>query len=62
MMFKMKKLNMTIIYKEFENNLWFPKQFEIAGKGKAMFFIGVNFAGTEYYRNPLINQDIDTKF
>ncbi len=62
MMFKMKKLNMTILYKEYDDNLWFPKQFEISGKGKAMFFIGVNFAGTEYYRNPLINQDIDSKF
>ncbi len=62
MMFKMKKLNMIILYKEYEDNLWFPKQFEISGKGKAMFFIGVNFAGTEYYRNPLVNQNIDSKF
>lgn len=62
MMFKMKKLKMTIIYKEYEDNLWFPKQFEISGKGKAMFLVGVQFAGTEYYRNPQINQDIDDKF
>ena len=61
-MFKMKELNMSISYKEYENNLWFPTQIEIAGKGKAMFFIGVNFAGTEYYRNPVINQDIESKF
>ncbi len=61
-MFKMKELKMTIIYKAYENNLWFPKQFEISGKGKAMFFIGIKFAGTEYYRNPLINQNIDNKF
>lgn len=61
-MFKMKELNMSISYAEYENNLWFPKQFEVSGKGKAMFFIGVKFAGTEYYRNPVVNQDIDSKF
>ena len=61
-MFKMKELNLTILYKEYENNLWFPKKIEIAGKGKAMFFIGVKFDGIEYYSNPQINQDIDSIF
>ncbi len=62
MMFKMKNLEMIIVYKKYEDNLWFPKQFEISGKGKAMFFISVRFAGVEYYRNPQINQDISGKF
>lgn len=61
-MFKMKEMRMEVKYGPGENNLWFPRQFDIAGKGKAMFFIGVKFAGTEYYRNPQINLPIDDKF
>ena len=58
----MKELNLSILYKEFENNLWFPKKIEIVGKGKVMFIIGVKFTGTGYYSNPQINQDIEDKF
>ena len=61
-MFRMKELNMSIKYEPNDNNYWFPKQFDISGKGKAMFFIGVKIAGTEYYRNPQININIDDKF
>jgi len=43
--FKMKELNLSILYKEFENNLWFPKKIEIVEKGKVMFIIGVKFTG-----------------
>lgn len=60
--FKMKKLNLSIIYKEYKNNLWFPKKIKIVGEGKVMFFIGVKFAGTGYFSNPMINQDIEDKF
>lgn len=62
MMFKMKELEMSIQYGPDENNFWYPKQFDVTGKGKAMFFIGVKFAGTEYYRNPQVNINVDDKF
>ena len=58
MMFKMKEFDMSILFAPTDENFWFPKQFDIAGKGKAMFFIGVKFAGTEYYRNPQVNVEI----
>lgn len=62
-MFKMKELKMTILYAAAENGFWFPSQFDVSGKGKAMFFIGVKFAGTEYYRNPVVNSPgVDEKF
>jgi len=57
--FKLKEMNMTIVYAPTEEGYWLPRQFDIEGKGKAMFFIGVKFAGTEYYRNPVINSGID---
>ncbi|MDF1544538.1 MAG: hypothetical protein P1R58_05490 [bacterium] len=59
MMFKLEKLNMSIHYAPEENGYWLPSQFDIEGKGKAAFFIGVKFAGTEFYRNPVINGGID---
>ena len=61
-MFKLKEMNMSISYRPNDQNLWFPSQFDVSGKGKAMFFIGVKFAGTEYYRNPQENLMIDDKF
>jgi len=60
-LFKMYEMNMSITYGPTEENIWLPRQFDIFGKGKAMFFIGVKFAGTEYYRNPIINGGIDEK-
>lgn len=62
-MFKMKELKMSLAYApDPASGFWFPSQFDIEGKGKAMFFIGVKFSGTEYYSNPVINQNIDDKF
>ena len=58
-MFKMKNLNMSILLSPTPEGYWLPSRFDIEGKGKAMFFIGVNFSGTEYYRNPVINGGID---
>jgi hypothetical protein len=58
-MFKMKELNMSIRYGPSPDGYWLPKQFDIQGKGKAAFFIGVKFAGSEYYRNPMVNTGID---
>ena len=60
-MFKMNKLNMSILYAPTKEGYWLPRQFDIEGKGKAMFFIGVKFAGTEYYRNPIINSGLSLK-
>ncbi len=58
-MFKLKELNMSLRYSPNENGIWLPVQFDAKGKGKAAFFFGVNFAGTEYYRNPIINSGLD---
>jgi len=57
-MFKMKELKMSIVYRESPEGFWLPSRFDISGKGKAMFLIGVKFAGTEYYRNPIVNSGI----
>ena len=59
MMFKLKKLNMSVLLGPAGDGFWLPKKFEIEGQGKAAFFFGVKFAGTEYYTNPVINGGID---
>jgi hypothetical protein len=59
MMFKMSQLDMSIRYGATPEGFWLPRQFDFRGRGKAMFFIGVNFAGTEYYRNPEINTELN---
>jgi hypothetical protein len=55
MMFKLHELEMTILYDRTPDDYWLPRQFDIKGRGKAAFFFGVKFAGTEYYRNPRVN-------
>lgn len=55
MMFKLNDMKLSIRYGYSPDSVWLPNQFDISGKGKAMFFIGVKFAGTEYYRNAVIN-------
>lgn len=62
MMFKMKEMSMSISYGPVDGFYWLPKKFEISGKGKAMFFIGVSFSGAEYYRNPVINEEGAEKY
>ncbi len=59
LMFKMKQLDMSIIFAPNPDGYWLPKQFDISGRGKAMFLIGVKFAGTEYYSNGQINSGVD---
>ncbi len=61
MMFKLHKLNMTILFDKTEEGLNYPKQFIIDGKGKAALFIGVNFYATEKYSNPVFNSGLDDK-
>lgn len=53
--FKMIKLEMSMMFAPNSDGYWFPTRFDITGQGKAMFFIGVSWAGTEYFRNPRVN-------
>jgi len=59
-MFKLKELNMSITYAPSDENIWLPTRFDFAGKGKAALFFGVDFSGTEYYSNPVVNGGIET--
>jgi hypothetical protein len=59
LMFKLKEMDMSIRYEPTAEGFWLPRQFDVRGRGKAAFFIGVNFTGTEYYRNPQINTGLD---
>jgi len=53
--FNMKKLELSMMFAPNSDGYWFPTRFDISGQGKAMFFIGVSWAGTEYFRNPRVN-------
>ena len=57
-MFKLNQLKMSIAYSKTQEGYWFPKQFDIRGKGRAAFLFGVKFAGVEYYRNPQVNVNV----
>lgn len=59
LMFKLHKLNMTILFDKTGEGLNYPKQFIIDGKGKAALFIGVNFYATEKYSNPVFNSGLE---
>jgi hypothetical protein len=59
--FNFSKLNMSISYAPTPEGWWLPNRFFIEGKAKATLFIGVNFGGTEYFRNPVINAGLDDK-
>ena len=62
-MFKLKEMAMSVLYEPSGiDDLWLPVRFDISGKGKAMFFIGVKFSGMEYYRNPVINDSTVEKY
>jgi len=58
-MFRLKELKLSMLCDEVADDIWLPVQFDVRGKGKAALFFGVNFAGTEYYRNPVINSGLD---
>jgi len=58
-MFKLYELNISVTYGATAEGYWLPQQADVSGRGKAMFIIGVNFASTEYYRNPVINSGLD---
>ncbi len=59
LMFKLNELNMSLLYGPDTEGYWLPRQIDIQGKGKAALFIGVSFAGTEYYRSPVVNSGLD---
>lgn len=59
LMFKMKKLDMSVTYHEGSGGIWLPKEFNIDGKGKIGFLFGISFSGTETYSNPVINDNLD---
>ena len=61
LMFKLKELRLSLRYGPTDEGYWLPRQFDVRGKGKAAFFIGVNFASVEYFRNPQINTGLDDK-
>jgi len=53
--FKLKEFDMVMTFEPYNDSLWVPYRFKIAGNGKAMLFIGVNFEAEEIYLNPRIN-------
>jgi hypothetical protein len=57
-MFRLKRLDMSILYGPTPDGFWLPRQFDIEGSGRAAFLFGVRFAGTEYYRHPQVNSGV----
>lgn len=55
LMFKLDKLEMCLSYAPSADGHWLPQQFDIWGKGKAAFFIDIDWSGTEYFHNAQIN-------
>ena len=55
LMFKLDKMEMSLSYAPTAQGHWLPEQFDISGRGKAAFFIDVDWSGTEYFHNPQIN-------
>ncbi len=57
-MFKMSEFHMALSYQPNSAGQWFPTEFDIQFKAKAMWVIGVKVQGAEYYRSPIINTGI----
>jgi len=53
--FKLKEFDMTMTFEPFNDSVWVPYRFRIAGQGKAILFIGVNFEAEEIFLYPRIN-------
>jgi len=58
-MFKLKELYMRINYQKYDSSIWIPRRFELLGKGKAAFFVGIYFQSEETYTNPVVNSGLD---
>ncbi len=61
LMFKLKKLTISVRYAPDGDGHWLPRQAVIDGQGKAALLVGVKFTGMSYYRNPQINTGINDK-
>ncbi|MGH8015093.1 MAG: hypothetical protein ACREBV_02775 [Candidatus Zixiibacteriota bacterium] len=57
-LFKMDQLQMSLTYAPTPTGHWLPQHFEISGKGKAAFFIDVDWQGTENFSNPQVNAEM----
>jgi hypothetical protein len=55
LLFKLDSLTMSMTFTPTTDGHWLPERFDISGKGKAAFFIDVDWSGTEYFKNPQIN-------
>jgi len=59
MMFKFKKLEMSLEFKEFQPDVWMPVRFHLRGKAKAALFFGVDFEADEIFSNPQFNTGVE---
>lgn len=57
-MFRLTKLQMSLLFAPTAEGYWLPSQFDISGKGRAALLIGVEFGGTETYRVSQINSGL----
>jgi hypothetical protein len=55
-MFKMSELDMSLDYEPYDKDIWLPRRFQIKGRAKAMYFMGIYFEGEEIYSNPVVNE------
>ena len=58
MMFKFKKLEMSLEFKEYQPDVWMPVRFHLRGKAKAALFFGVDFEADETFSNPQFNTGV----
>ncbi|MEA2031670.1 MAG: hypothetical protein U9N55_08785 [candidate division Zixibacteria bacterium] len=59
--YSLRTLDISIRYDSSPDGFWFPRQIDIKGKGKTSFLFGVEFATTEYLRNPKINTNLSNE-
>ena len=59
LMFRLKRLDMTLVQGPTPEGYWLPREFRIDGKGKAGLLFGVSFGGRERYTNPVVNSGLD---
>lgn len=55
LMFKLKEMNMQLLYENFGEDIWLPKRFYLKGKAKAGLFFTIRFSVTENYSPPVFN-------
>jgi hypothetical protein len=60
-MFKMSEMKISLTYEPLADGYWLPTKFHLSMRAKAMWLIGVKVAGSEEFRNPVVNGGIDDK-